>query len=249
MLKLGRVLTLLALGGGLFASNVSAETIDFFDVQPGTILSNVFGDGGSGPIGVFGLNPDFPPNINAAVVFDSSAPTGSDVDLGTPHTDFGGPGVGLGGRSVSAFPNDTSLGNILIVAEDLIDENNDDLVDDPDDANLVGARLSFDFSAVAPATIHGITIIDVEAVEPGATLQLFDQLDNLLTTVILPPVGDNGVAHLVFGPVDGVYRMDINLNGSAAIDNILFTPVPEPATAGLLIIGGLLCVSRRRSAR
>ena len=31
------------------------------------------------------------------MIFDPSAPSGSDNDLSTPHGDFGGPGVGFGG--------------------------------------------------------------------------------------------------------------------------------------------------------
>ena len=45
------------------------ETINFEGLPTGTIVDQVFGDGGSGPIGVFGENPEVL-GANAAVIFD-----------------------------------------------------------------------------------------------------------------------------------------------------------------------------------
>ena len=78
--------------------------------------------------------------------------SGGDTDLGSPNTDFAGPGVDAdgvattGGNAGSPFQNDTALELILIVAEDLIDTSPaDGLVDDPDDADLNGQFLEFNF--------------------------------------------------------------------------------------------------------
>jgi hypothetical protein len=211
---------------GVFLGNACAETIDFEELPAGTIVFEVFGDSGSGPIGVSGTNPDFSTGTNAAVIFDSSNPTGGDFDLGTPNEQFGGPGVGAGGGA-GAYVNDTALGNVLILAENLDDENNDGLVDDPDDAEeLVGNSITLDFSALGPVTVSSITIIDFEAFEPEAEVELFDQFDVSLDTFILFPTGDNGVAVKVLGPTAGVAKMVVTLNGSGAIDNIVFTPPP-----------------------
>src|SRR5262245_13195828 len=37
-------------------------------------------------------------NHNSLCIFDSDNPTGNDIDLGTPNSGFGGPGIGDGGR-------------------------------------------------------------------------------------------------------------------------------------------------------
>lgn len=201
----------------VFVVNVWAqETIDFEGIPAGTIVSTVHGDGGS-TVGVFGYNPNFG-SPNAAMIFDSSNPTGGDDDLGTPNNDFGGPGFGIGGQSGSLFVNNVALGNLLIISEDLNSG-------DPDDADVVGAAFHFDFSGVGSgsATVSSITIIDVEADEPSAKVELFDGVGGLLATFTLPQTGDNGVAKIGLGPTSGVVEMIVTVNGSGAIDNIVFT--------------------------
>jgi hypothetical protein len=207
--------------------NSYAETIDFEGLAAGTIVASVFGDSGSGPILVQGTNPSLAAGTNAAVIFDSSNPTGDDSDLGTPNENFGGPGIGSGGEAGS-FANTTALGNLLIVAEDLVDSEPDGLVDDPDDADEVGASIRFDFSAVGSGsvTIDEITIIDVEASEPSATVELFNgpiAPANLIANFTLTQTGDNGVSIESLGPTSGVVTMLVTLNGSGGIDNIVFT--------------------------
>ena len=200
----------------------TGELVDFEGIAPGTILSSVFGNAGSGPILVSGSNPDLGA-ANAALIFDSTNPTGGDTDLGAPHNNFGGPGFGIGGKLGSPFENNRALGNIIIVAEDLVDANSDGLVDDPDDADVEGAALSFDFNALGSVTIHNITIFDVEENEDPAAVEFFDQGGASLGVVALPVVGDNGVSIFPVGDVSGVVSMIVSLNGSGAIDEIDFS--------------------------
>lgn len=102
-LILGAALLIAASAAPLFAQE---ETVDFEGIPPGTIVSQVFGSGGSGPILVHGIRSPRPEDENFAVIFDSSCGgsndpadcSGGDKDLGTPNEDFGGPGVGEGGR-------------------------------------------------------------------------------------------------------------------------------------------------------
>jgi len=42
------------------------------------------------------------------IIFNSSNPTGGDLDLGTPHQDFGGPGIGVGGANNQPGENNVS---------------------------------------------------------------------------------------------------------------------------------------------
>ncbi len=213
-----------------------AETIDFEVVPTATIVDVVFGDGGTGPIAVSGFNPQLALPGNAAVIFDSANPPVTPVetiddDLGTPNEDFGGPGRGAGGEAGSPFQNDTPLGHLLIINEaaEFVDRDSSgtiDMADSPviltDDADLIGASLSLDFTAVAPVTVSSIDIIDVELNEPMATVALFGSGGGLRAMFPLPQPGDNGVAHFEFGPIGNVWSMVVSLNGSGAIDNVVF---------------------------
>jgi hypothetical protein len=212
---------------GVFLGNTSAETIDFEGLAPGTIVSQVFGDAGSGPIGVSGINPNFSPDTNAAVIFDSSNPTGEDYDLGTPNKDFGGPGIGDEGGTGMPYENSTALGNVLIVAENLVDGDGNGLVDDPGDVEeVVGNSITLDFWELGSVTVSSITIIDFEYGEPEAMVELFDPSDDLLNTFYPPLTDDNGVSVESLGPTAGVAKMVVTLNGSGAIDNIVFSSLP-----------------------
>lgn len=211
----------------------AAEVITFEGFEAGARISGVFGSRGSGPIFVQGTNPLLSMGINAAVVFDSACPpgglprdcTGGDSDLGTPNEAFGGPGVGSGG----ATSNDTALGKILIIAENVDDVNGDRLVDDPDDAST-GRTLSLDFSAVGTVIMHAITFVDLNHPDPTQGVELFHGgvTGTLLATVPLPVAGNNGVS-VVPLDVPGVDTVVVTLANSAAIDNITFTPESEPA--------------------
>ena len=154
MLHLTRAIILtFILTMGSYSSTSAHEFIDFEGFPAGTVVFEVFGDGGSGPIFVEGTNPRFSAGTNAAIIFDTANPTGGDPDLGTPNSDFGGPGLGVGGKSGSPFQNDAALGNALIIAENLTDANGDGLIDDPDDeGGIFPVTLAFDFSIVGPVT-------------------------------------------------------------------------------------------------
>lgn len=96
------------------------------------------------------------------------------------------------------------------------------------------AVLSFDFSLLpnGVATVVALHLIDVEADEPNAGVQFFDPFANLIGILVLPQTGDNGVAQVLFGPVPGVATMEVHLNGSGAIDNLIFSTDGEGCTPG-----------------
>jgi hypothetical protein len=229
--------------GSIAAWQVNAAEIDFEGLLEGEIVSEVstgFGVGGNlnGSVGVFGFNPSFGAGTNAAVVFDSDCPptmtpgdcSGGDVDLGTPNSDFGGPGIdsdgnaNAGGNAGSPFENNASLGNILIVGEDLVDTSPaDGLVDDPDDADLQGEFLEFDFSNVkggGTVTVNSVTYLDNDEGEFNAQIELFGpNIPNQF--IALQAVGDNGVNTISGIGVDGVRLMRVVLNGSGAVTSVV----------------------------
>ncbi len=213
------------------ATIVSAQTVDVLDfesIDPGCVVDSIHGAGGTGPVLVNGVNPTLAGNL--AVIFDSSAPTGGDVDLGTPNETctVAGPGEGIAGEMGMPFENCIAKGNLLIV-----DENGGAAADgtcpsgfaiaDPDDADVVGASLNFDFSALGSVVIDSITILDTEPDEEDpAVVTLFDGAMVEITTESLPTPGDNGVAQVSLGDIPGVVFMNVTLNGSGAIDDIVY---------------------------
>lgn len=50
-------------------------------------------------------------------IIDTDKPSAANSNLGSPHQDFGGPGVGGGGRSRSSGENNMPLGNVIALTE------------------------------------------------------------------------------------------------------------------------------------
>ena len=229
------LLSALAVGLVLTASSAQGEVevIDFAELPAGTIVSEVYGSAGGGPVRIFGLNPRLGDTTNAAVIFDSAHPTGEDPDLGAPNETFEidgqpGPGSGVGGVKGSPFENATPLGKLLIIGEDLIDADGDGLVDDPDDLGHRADQFTIDFSAVGTVTIYRMTLIDVEAGEGRPFAKLMGADGQELRSVPLPVTGDNGMTLVDFGPTEGVSKMTVSLGGSGAISSFRFEATPAP---------------------
>lgn len=169
----------------------------------------------------------------AAIVFDSDCPViadpfsdceSHDLDLGTPNEDFGGPGIGAGGEAGSPFQNDTPLGKVLVLAKDKVDINNDDLIDDPDDADIPGHYL-FDFTDINPngVSVNSVTVLDIEFSEnedpavitltvPGGPPAVFAITDT----------GNNGVAEIDLIGIEGVTQVLVEVRGSSALAGMSF---------------------------
>jgi hypothetical protein len=207
----------------------TVDTISFEGLPEGSIVSEIYGDGGAGPIGVYGDNIEILPGMNAALIYDSSCAGGScsggDDDLGTPNETFAGPGIGVGGEAGALFENAAAQGNVLIVAHDLIDvDPADGLVDRASDqGNQRPVAMHFDFSAIGPVELNALTLLDVEQTEDPAVIELYGSEGELLASVLLPQTGNNGSAVLEFEPIAGVWSMIVSLFGSGAIDDIVLT--------------------------
>lgn len=220
----------------LLASQARAGTIDFEGLPAGKVIGDVSNGNGAtglppGKVDVFGFRPGAGFNNNSAIVFDSSCGgggpancSGQDPDLGTPNETFGGPGSGAGGESGQPFQNDTALGNVAIVAEDLVDTSPaDGLIDDPDDADEQGQYIEFDFEPLRrtrSVTVNSATYVDNDEGEFNAQFEFYGPGTLNPSVVGITAVGDNGVNTLPFG-IEGVDRMRVVLNGSGAVDNVV----------------------------
>ncbi|MGJ3240029.1 MAG: hypothetical protein ACFE0Q_15080 [Anaerolineae bacterium] len=188
---------------------------DFNGLPAGTILTNQFA-------GMTITTHD--PNNHPAMIFDTSNPTGGDPDLGTPNSDFGGPGHGQGGRSGAPGENSVPLGNVVIISED---GNSND----PDD-NARGGQIIFEFDY--PANVTYIYFLDQDNGGVAATVTLYDENNSTLNAqqVNVPNGGgDNGVFRVDLD-TSGVYRMVASLPGSGAIASVFFCEDPNSDPIG-----------------
>lgn len=236
-----------------FEVDGSGAPIGLGDVISTQYASGVFG----GPAGLgvtFSANNPNRPN-DFLVAFDSDNPTGGDGDLAAPFN----PGI-----NNTTGEGQLSPGNILI-----IQENTDSCTpvggpytncSDPDDE---GRRPAGTITAAFTQAVNLVSIdfFDIENLENHETennrIRLY--ADTAKTMPILldfytPGMGAGNAANrkwdrVVFN-VTGVRAIDINLGGSGALDNIVFTAVPSPGAIALLGLGlGMMGLGLRQRRR
>ena len=171
---------------------------DEFGLQAGTVIDEEWAE-----IGLTVSAENGP-----AILFDSSNPTGDDLDLATPGS---GP------------MNHSSQGMLLIVPENLVDADQDGRVDVPDSA-AAGGTLVFEFAQ--PVRLYEIELIDIDAGQKTA-LRGF-AADQLVQDTPVPDMdgylADNNKVCLGFA-ADPVTRLEVELGGSAGIAGLSFMPV------------------------
>ncbi|MEM7268397.1 MAG: Ig-like domain-containing protein [Pseudomonadota bacterium] len=101
-------------------------------------------------------------------------------------------------------------GNVLIISED-------GDTTDPDD-NAGGGVMKFDFAR--ETEVESLVFLDNE--EYGSAVRFFDENDVLIETVAVPTTSNGGQVRVDFN-VSGVHRMEVELAGSGAIDNLIYT--------------------------
>lgn len=227
------------------SSQLYADRIDFEGLPAGTIVDELSKGKGvsdtnmNGVIRVVGHNTLFP-NTNAALIFDSECIRGTiscelqDQDIATPHEDFGGPGIGIGGAADGPYPNDTPLGNLIILAKNLIDNDGDGLIDDPDDADEPG-YINFDLSGIkkgksSTVTIESITIVDVDLEEGEAPGQIIFTGPSIpQATIAVFDTENGGVATIDGIGLSGVDNVRVEVLGSSAFAEIVYNE-SQPGT-------------------
>ena len=118
----------------------------------------------------------------------------------------------------------SNLGKVLIISEDGDSS-------DPDDENG-GGTLSFAFTE--EVDFHSVTLLDVEE---GAQVKLYDADGEKIGWKYVTTY-DNGQCVVDFGDVEGVARMDVEMNGSGAVDNVVYTTTYSPDPEGDGIVEG-----------
>ena len=204
------------LAAALLPAALWATPLDFGaalqDFETGEEVGTVEASGAT--MTVFCENEGGGPDL--CIIFDTEEPSGGDWDLGAPNQDFGGPGLGEGGQTGKEGQNENVLGNILIIAENDEDVNEDGFVDVPDDESGGGVvRLQF-----SHAGRLSLTLIDVDEDEDEPKLVLWKE-GEIVETVEGESPGDNGVQHLDLGWAGDIDAVDIELDGSTGIAEIV----------------------------
>ena len=194
--------------------------LETFEGPPGTVVAGELPQGGTAPGTYFSgftitvTNAGGGPNTCA--IFDTEAPTGGDVDLGTPNVSCGGPGIGTGGTCHTCGvaqddgPNCVSLRKALIIAEDLDDANGDDVLDDPDDEGD-GGTIRFDFAeGIVPVDI---TLLDIDNETASVSLSAH----TLSIRVDATDLGDNSTQTIRLQGYGEFTSLEIVFSGSGAI--------------------------------
>ena len=155
------------------------------------------------------------------IIFDTENPSGGDWDLGTPNQAYNGPGRGSGGTNPNGR-NDRALGNAIILAERITDNNGDGRVDNPDD-DAAGGWINIAFEN--PVSLTKLHLLDLDDNNNNDIILTFadgstDQFD-------CPQLGDNSakeidVAAALGRSTDGVVNLRVTFSGSGAIAGFSF---------------------------
>lgn len=190
----------------LCATDALCLEIDFEPYVEGEILAA----DALGPGLTLTVTSAVPGRTTAGVIFDSSCAggcSGGDSDLRTP-------GVGTG--------NSAAQGNVLVVAEHLLDESPaDGLVDDPDDDEL-GGTITIDFAE--PRKVVSLRVLDVETSAAGSRL-ILEHADASVREVAFGLLGDSSAQTVLVSDPSAVVSMSVVFVESGAIDDIVLLSV------------------------
>lgn len=237
-----------AAGVVFVALPASGQIYDFNTLQHGEIITNQF----EPALTITGTNPNRAFDIIAG--FDTQF-LGSTAD-----PDLQGPPWSGGNLAVS---NDAvAIGTALIIAQNNRDNNNDGILDAPNDEGSNPAG-TIDLAFATPISHFGFDFVDIEgAMMEGSSLDFylngfllgsvaFSEFITMGSQYYDPTVqfGDHTANRIQPIPADnfmaiGFDRVVINAGGSSAYDTFV---VPTPASGLLAGAGVVVLIRRRRS--
>lgn len=248
-------LSLLCVLHGLSNRAVAVIVVDFEAYAHGETIDNQYFV--SDELTISARNFKSGPNL--AIIFDSRKTGTADLDLEDAWT-----GGNLRGS--------TALGNLLILAENDIDANNDGFVDSPDDQgspDTSAGELRFKFTSVL--TSFGLDLIDVDGPDEGAVgffgfrlggTELarvrFDAFVNPSSTFYDPTFayGDrfaNRIKPITTADlgIAGFDEVVVNTGLCSAVDGVRYEAVviPEPSAAAIAGAGFIAAMFARGKRR
>jgi hypothetical protein len=155
------------------------------------------------------------------VLYNTSSPHPNDLDLGTPNTLYGGPGINSDDPDGYEVTNNRSIGNIVVVQTPGDGFPNDYLLSD---------SIVFEFSE--PVFLESAIVVDFEAdqIASGGGIFLYDEDGALISfTAALGDGNDNSMNEVVL-QTPGVAKMKLYygtvIPASGGISSICYTYVP-----------------------
>lgn len=235
-----KVIAILACAG----ATASATTVTFDGLGHGAIVSSQYAG-----LGLTIAAENFNKSFDLAISFNTTLTGTADPDLEDPW-------------ERGNIASGEILNEILIIAENNRDTNNDGFIDSPDDeaGNPAG---KFILSFATPQTSFGFDILDIEGTARENGSVSFFLGGTLLRSVGFEEIVTIGSAFydssVVFGDesanriqpfttanlgTSAFDRVEIRLGGSGGINNVTF--IPAPGSAALLVSASLLAARRRR---
>jgi len=163
------------------------------------------------------------------ITFDSSNPSGGingdaikDIDLGTPNKMFGGPGDSETGSGFEPS-NNTSLYNLLIIPDNIVDTSPaDGYVDDPND-EPAGGLLKFLFDR--PYTFESAQYIDLDH-STGEVAGYSDATGtSQVFSIPVPRANGNSVQKVSGDTTTPIRFLAFQGQDSYAVDNVSLCPI------------------------
>jgi hypothetical protein len=175
---------------------------DFDDFDEGEIIIKIHG-------GSITTNA---PIAHPAMIFNSTAPTAGDVDLGSPNDtcDVPGLGEGAGGEMGEPGENCVDLSHILIISDDA-----NTAIPKADPA---GGQFIFDMCV--PILFKEMHFLN--AATDGDTITLYDENDVPVELIDIPNVGVNGSAKIQSSFPYPVKKIVVEVSGKTAISKVLY---------------------------
>ncbi len=157
------------------------------------------------------------------VLFNSSAPTGGDLDLGTPSSNCPsctGSCPGQSNNPNGGLTNCVDQGLILITEENPADTNMDGLEDDPDDHNMTDVLFEF---------VNPVTISTLDFVDDSQGSITFTFSDMTTSTQVLTGGLDNDVYTQIFNESDVIsIQMVLTSSGASSLVSFCYDDPGSP---------------------
>jgi len=156
-------------------------------------------------------------------IFDTATPPDWELDLGSPNEDFGGRGIGDGGKTGMPGEHSKFLGNAIIVA---LTPNA------KDDSHPRGGVIIVEFDS--ERTVAAIEILDINERRTNSEVRLFNAKGNLLSIKPIEGYGDNSYQKVNLDQAR-VSKMEIDIPYSFALTSLIFCEDESPEICGNLI--------------
>ncbi len=167
------------------------DVIDFAGLSNGEVLDDQFAD-----LGITFSAFSNKKSTHSALIFDTDLDNTADPDL------------------------EQNVGNVMIIAENLKDRDNDGLIDSPDD-NARGGSITVMFDQ--PFFVESFLALDLE--RAGSQVIAFDAEGSEILRTDLPRTGDSQNEEVELN-VGGVSKLMFQYRDSGAFTNLLFCPEP-----------------------